>query len=320
MVSIIIPVYNVEQYISQCIESIFAQTYTDFELILINDGSTDKSGEICDNYAKKDSRIHVFHKKNGGVSSARNVGIEHATGEWINFIDSDDWISPDYLEKLMQNTLIADLTFWGFTIHNPDDSQTTYKPSEQSAYGRKNIESVLAYLKQNQQQIEYLGYTWNKLFKTSIIKEKNIRFIENLSTREDEVFTLSYANYINSIKVKSSLSYNYRNLNSGLTHKKNSTDEYLVLIKQLTEILYQYSNKQLLLAEENSILIHLFNALIADKLFTRSWFRLINKFIHKGRLLKQQDNITSKKMNLLFKYKCKLYQYIITIIYCLNAK
>lgn len=320
MVSIIIPIYNVEQYLSQCIESIITQTYTDFEVLLINDGSTDKSGEICDNYALKDSRIHVFHKKNGGVSSARNVGIEHATGEWINFIDSDDWISPDYLEKLMQDTPIADLTFWGFTIHNPDGSQTEYKPTEQNAYGKKNIESVLAYLKQNQQQIEYLGYTWNKLFKTSIIKEKKIRFIENLSTREDEIFTLSYASQINSIKVKSSLSYNYRNLESGLTHKRKSTNEYSVLIKHLTEILYQYSNKQLLLAEENSILIHLFNALITDKPFSKSWFRLINKFIHKGNLLKQQGNIISKKMNLLFKYKCKLYQYIIIISYCLNSK
>lgn len=320
MVSIIIPVYNVEKYLAQCIESILAQTYTDFELILINDGSTDKSGEICENYAKKDSRVLVVHKKNGGVSSARNIGIEHATGKWINFIDSDDWISPDYFEKLMQDSQIADLTFWGFTIHNPDGSQTEYKPLEQNAYGRKNIELVLAYLKQNQQQIEYLGYTWNKLFKTSIIKEKKIKFIENLSTREDEIFTLSYASHINSIKVKSSPSYNYRKLNSGLTYKKNSTDEYLILVKQLTEILYQYSNKQLLLAEENSILIHLFNALTADKLFTKSWFRLINKFIHQGRILKQQDNITSKKMNLLFKYKCKLYQYLTTISCCLSAK
>lgn len=320
MISIIIPIYNVEQYLSQCIESIITQTYTDFEVLLINDGSTDKSGEICDNYALKDSRIHVFHKKNGGVSSARNVGIEHATGEWINFIDSDDWISADYFEKLMQDTEIADLTFWGFTLHNPDGSQTEYKPKEQYACGKDKIESTLAYLKQNQQQLEYLGYTFNKLFKTSIIKEKNIRFIENLSIREDEIFTLSYASHINSVKVKSSLSYNYRILHSSLTHRKKPANEYLCLIEQLNKVLHPYSNTQLLLAEQNSILIHLFNALIADKPFAKSWFKLLNQFITKGQFLNQQKNITNKKMNLLFKYNCKLYQYIITISYCLSNK
>lgn len=89
-VSVIVPVYNVEKLLQRCIDSILAQTFTDFELLLIDDGSKDKSGEICDEYAAKDSRIRVFHKQNGGVSTARNLGIDKAQGEWIYFVDSDD--------------------------------------------------------------------------------------------------------------------------------------------------------------------------------------------------------------------------------------
>lgn len=104
-ISVIVPVYNVEGYIERCIDSILAQTYQDFELILINDGSKDRSGEICDMYAKTDSRIHVFHKENGGQSSARNLALDwvfaNSDSEWIHFVDSDDWIHPQMLEQLL---------------------------------------------------------------------------------------------------------------------------------------------------------------------------------------------------------------------------
>lgn len=96
-ISIVVPVYNVEKYLERCIDSILAQTFTDFELLLINDGSKDSSGLICDKYAEKDSRIRVFHKENGGVSRARNLGISNARGRWLCFIDSDDWVDKEYL-------------------------------------------------------------------------------------------------------------------------------------------------------------------------------------------------------------------------------
>lgn len=103
-ISVIVPVYNVEKYLHRCVDSILAQTFSDFELILVDDGSTDNCGKICDEYAKKDNRIHVIHKDNGGLSDARNAGIDWAfansDSEWITFIDSDDWIHPKYLEAL----------------------------------------------------------------------------------------------------------------------------------------------------------------------------------------------------------------------------
>ena len=95
LISVIIPVYNVEQYLSHCIDSILSQTFTNFEILLIDDGSTDNSGIICDNYKNNDYRIKVFHKKHNGVSSARNMGLDKAVGEWITFVDADDWIDKN---------------------------------------------------------------------------------------------------------------------------------------------------------------------------------------------------------------------------------
>lgn len=119
-VSIIIPVYNAEKHISKCIESLTNQTYKEIQIILINDGSTDKSGQICEAYAEKDNRIIVIHKENGGVSSARNIGLENSTGYYIMFVDSDDWIEEDAIKRLMQvqNKYSYDLIMFGYYREN----------------------------------------------------------------------------------------------------------------------------------------------------------------------------------------------------------
>ena len=121
LISIVIPIYNVENYLRQCLDSIVAQTYQNFECLLINDGSPDHSADICREYVSKDSRFRYFEKENGGVSSARNLGIEHSKGEYITFIDSDDWVDSDYLEVLYTTLLeegadIAVSTYKKFNI------------------------------------------------------------------------------------------------------------------------------------------------------------------------------------------------------------
>ena len=124
-VSVIIPVYNVEQYLNRCIDSVLNQTYKDFEIILVDDGSTDKSGEICDVYAEKDSRITVIHKENGGLSDARNFGIDAARGDFLTFLDSDDYFHPEYLEILVLNAerRNADIAICNYTVNrNPEPS------------------------------------------------------------------------------------------------------------------------------------------------------------------------------------------------------
>lgn len=117
LISIIVPVYNVEKYLNKCIDSIINQTYKNIEIILVDDGSTDNSGKICDEYLLRDSRIKVIHKNNGGLSSARNEGINISSGEYIGFVDSDDWVEPNMYEEMYKKILysnadIVDCGYW----------------------------------------------------------------------------------------------------------------------------------------------------------------------------------------------------------------
>ena len=125
MISIIVPIYKAEQYIHRCIDSILSQSYTDFELLLIDDGSPDGCGAICDEYVAKDSRVRVFHKENGGVSSARNLGLEKAVGKWISFIDADDYISQDFFD--LEGSDYADVIQKSYYVVNLDSGVTEKK-------------------------------------------------------------------------------------------------------------------------------------------------------------------------------------------------
>lgn len=127
-ISVIVPVYNAEEYLRLCVDSILAQTFTDFELLLIDDGSKDNSGVICDQYAAKDSRVRVFHKENGGVSSARNLGLENAKGDWIIFIDSDDWIADEMFKDIYEKAVSgnADLVYCDLLMQFDDHSEVLH--------------------------------------------------------------------------------------------------------------------------------------------------------------------------------------------------
>ena len=206
-ISIIVPVYKVEKYIGECIESILNQTFTNFELILVDDGSPDKSGDICDNYARKDSRIKAFHKKNGGVSSARNYGIEHATGEWLCFVDSDDTIEKNYIESLVKGFELSkdvDLSIAGY--RNVDDksmllSVHKFEAEELSV----NISCLLAKAELN----NTINSPVCKLFKKEIIIANDIRYNSLLNYGEDHLFVLEYALYVKGIYLSDKVVYNY---------------------------------------------------------------------------------------------------------------
>ncbi len=144
--SIIIPIYNVEKYLPTCIESFLSQTYTDFELLLIDDGSPDSCGQICDEYAAKDSRIRVFHKENEGVSRARNLGLDNARGEIISFVDADDWVTPSYCDTIVSNMENKDFLLFSETWYYEDGCVAFYSAGEREAVGRENVEEGLAFL------------------------------------------------------------------------------------------------------------------------------------------------------------------------------
>lgn len=202
-ISVIVPVYNAEKWLRRCVGSILAQTYTDFELLLINDGSTDDSGVICDEYAGKNSRIRVFHKPNGGVSSARNLGLDNARGEWITFVDSDDWVELEYLECLLSNVGGAELSICDFVIRGSDEVWP-----DKIETGLISKDKLAAFYTETYPYC-HLTAPWIKLYKKSIIEENNIRFKEDISTLEDTIFVLEYLRWVENITCSNRKLYNY---------------------------------------------------------------------------------------------------------------
>ena len=170
LISVIIPVYNVEKYIKRCLDSVIKQTYSKLEIILVDDGSTDNSGEICDEYAKKDERVIVIHKTNGGLSDARNKGIEKAKGKYIGFVDSDDWISENMYEALYNNAVKygADISCCDF-IRTRDDNEKIDRKKFDNKINIYNLDEYMKiFFKIGTQQCVY--YAWNKLYKREIIQ------------------------------------------------------------------------------------------------------------------------------------------------------
>lgn len=185
--SVIVPVYKAEKHINKCIECILAQTFADFELILVNDGSPDNSGIICDDYAAKDSRIKVIHKENGGASDARNRGLDIASGELICFVDSDDYIDCNFLEIFMGKD--ADMVVQGLFINNLDENRKEqYKPIEEGNFSTKCIDKFIDVIC----NADNIGYLFTRSFKREIIEKNRLRLNTNFELREDQEFILRY--------------------------------------------------------------------------------------------------------------------------------
>lgn len=196
-ISVIVPIYNSGNTLIKCIDSILAQTFADFELLLIDDGSTDNSGFICNEYEVKDSRVKVFHQPNKGVSSARNVGIENAQGEWIAFCDADDYVLPDWLSIFAANRTKSDLIVQGYiTDKCTIPTGVNYTGNAQGAF--------LALV-----QDSMIGSTCLKLFRHDIIYQNKFRFREDSTFREDEEFVLRYLNVIKNVTCVKTGTYLY---------------------------------------------------------------------------------------------------------------
>ena len=198
LISIIVPVYNAEDCLENCVESILNQECQNFELLLIDDGSPDRSGEICDVYAVKDSRIRVFHKENGGVSMARNMGLEMARGEWVIFIDADDSIAPGFLNLLNDNTGY-DLIIGGYKTLPKGE---VFYDFDVTFHGDTMGEFVARHL--------WNGYVWGKFYKASILRDARIRFRTDLIVYEDLIFNLDYLLQCDSIRMVPFCLYLYK--------------------------------------------------------------------------------------------------------------
>ena len=198
--SIIVPVYNIEMFLPRCIESILSQTCSDFELILIDDGSTDSSGMICDEFADQDSRIRVFHKENGGVSSARNVGLDHAYGKYVVFVDSDDYIEEDYLERFSHFD-DADIIITGYIIEKENNVEQGYRRFTPELINQKDFSKAFVG--------GIFNYVWAKAIKRDVVLDCNARFDESLDVSEDTIFMIDLLPKTEKVIVLDNCDYHY---------------------------------------------------------------------------------------------------------------
>lgn len=218
-ISVIVPVYKVEKYIHRCIDSILAQTFTDFELILVDDGSPDSCGKICDEYAEKDSRIRVIHKPNGGVSSARNAGIDAARGEYLIFVDSDDKVEKHYIEFLYYSLTKSnsDLAISSYIRVQNDNYSCHILPSFQLELNELTDDQKILLYKLAKYYLIYGPY--NKIYKTDIIRQNDLQFDETMSFGEDLFFVFSYLFNCKSISYINKPTYYYYSNSDSLLNK-----------------------------------------------------------------------------------------------------
>lgn len=270
-VSIILPVYNMEKYLNRCLNSILNQTFSDFEVIIINDGSIDNSLKICNKYAFNDKRIRVITIKNAGLSNARNLGIDKAKGEYIIFCDSDDWIEKDAIEILVNGIELknCDMAISGYKM------DFTYEEFKSISIKGKNK----LYKSKDEFMKEYsffrgnylFGFVWNKIFRTSIIKKNKILFEKNVFC-EDLYFIFKFipkCKRINSINAEL---YHYMH-QSNSTLSKNKKDEFKVMndIYDRTKAFlieinsYEYNKKYLNSTYVESMIAYITNNVMVNK-------------------------------------------------------
>lgn len=189
-VSIIVPVFNTEKYLSKCLDSLIGQTHQNIEIILVDDGSTDRSGAICDEYAKKDSRFRVFHKENGGVSSARNLGIDNSNGDFLCFFDADDLIPKDSLSALVAPfNNDVDSTVGGFQILGTNNV-VLFELKTPSTHLININEAIRDFYPNG--SMDWQRYLWNRMFRADVIHKYHIRFREDIYYKEDGLFLVEF--------------------------------------------------------------------------------------------------------------------------------
>lgn len=231
LISIIVPVFNASMYVAQCIESVLNQTYTDFELILINDGSTDNSLEICQSYSFDENRIKILDKQNEGVSPSRNIGIEKSSGSWVMFLDADDWLEPHCLSTCIEKVNAKDVDLLCFNhYYNKGSFEWKMEPLTERFISCENDE--LRHFKldmmyphfdlvKNKVQVGSIRAVWGKLFNARIIKDNKLLFNTGFNISEDAIFCLEFANHSKAVALVNSYLMHYRVHGESLTNNYN---------------------------------------------------------------------------------------------------
>lgn len=277
LISVIVPVYNCEKYLKECIDSIVGQTYRNLEIILVDDGSVDSSGIICDEYAQRDNRIKVIHKKNGGQQDARSAGIAISSGSFIGFVDSDDWIDPDMYEYLYKNIGTSDLVTSGLWRYDISGAKTKLIDAleagiydGQSKYFCENL--IISAEDTGSGMVGgILNNVYNKLFKASIVKKCYPQVNVNIKNGEDLLFTITYILKCKKIIITHESFYHYRYDSSSMSHKKN--------LEYLTDL------NQFYMSLDKAITGHIYEEILRDQLD-----RLLLYFVYTNTSSKMQMN------------------------------
>lgn len=242
MISIIIPIYNAEKYIERCIDCILAQSDTDWELILVDDGSTDASLSICQSYSRQYPNIYCLAQNNAGPSVARNNGLKHAKGDYVAFIDSDDWIESDFLEQYSQalSEDDYDLLFQGF-VNDDDKGNLSFNPSVALDTHSEHKSDIITKL----YECHNFGWVWNKLFKISIIRNNSLFFDENVWRCEDELFTIEFLRFASTIKSLNTHKYHYISRAGSLIRSENNPLRYREIRERIIHGLLPMVNENL---------------------------------------------------------------------------
>lgn len=312
LVSIVVPVFNTAPYLPACISSILAQSFTDLELLLVDDGSTDGSGIICDEYAKKDSRIRVFHKENGGVSSARNLGLDHASGEWIYFVDSDDQVLPGGLQTMVDCISDdVDIVLAGYQKYD-EDGNVVYEIDDRVICLMDKRESLSTLYSRHGKYYNYLTYGCIRLLRNKIIQKYNLRFDTEITNKEDTLFLVQYicrSNGITRFTTAPVYRYNLRSDSAMGAWEKGFDYKYIdslyALIKMRDEIhgIFSPFSEIAFIADEgiwiryNIILDRMDSLRVHDDSLTAQLYRDVHK------VLRLQFFIRKKLRNLKTRYK-----------------
>ncbi len=232
--SVIIPIYNSEQYLEICLNSLVSQTCKDFEVILVDDGSTDNSAVICKQVCSANNNFKYFYQENSGPGSARNNGIRNASGKFISFIDADDYVEPNYIETIINN-MNCDVLFFGSTHHYKNGKKTSH------TYSKHNDISFFNILMEQDTYWDFV-YPWNKCFKRDLIVENQLFFIEDLWRAEDELFTLAYMSHVDCINTISDILYNYQ-IGIGVSSIYPNLEEFKIINSTIFYISNKYKDK-----------------------------------------------------------------------------
>ena len=268
LISVIVPIYGIERYLGICVESIIKQTYKNLEIILVDDGSYDRCPEICDLYAKKDSRIKVIHKRNGGLVSARKAGIQVATGDYATYVDGDDWLEPSYYDWLVKELGDADVVIAGQsrTLFSKTSRITSNVPN--GIYEGEDLENLY------RQMVSFgefykpgiTTYVWNKLFKKDLLLKYQTLVPDDISIGEDAAVVYPLLMECTKIVITDNCDYHYRQREDSMLKKSRPFEEEKLGLKILYDYLRIFAKNQ----EERYHLEKQINEFILSICFMRS--------------------------------------------------